>query len=554
MTLTTLAGNAPAIPQPPFTAIAGGDAKTPSQLTMRVVHAERSRNPLPLDGPHAPFREEFMNADGLAARYTVYTATGKSAPTSETIAKGKLTMVGSGASASSRIYRSHTKLLVGTGVFTAVRVEPGTTPTTGGTVSQAIAGFARDTAGGGQIGTYYQPSDGKIAFVNTIGSISGASVVTVPELVNPTKTVWVACILDYPYIFAMYSLDGENWQEATVGSITTPNMYDSAIWSTFRPMAQLQTDTSGTIAISKIVAGYVGSYGYRDQKVITYADGTPVRRHGKYWLTGTVAHGGPNFRTNSMAIYSFDPDTYRVELVRHLYYDLYGTGIGAGYGGSMAYDEATGTWHILANSWGFDDANSGVALIYGTTGKDLLTPGSSLIKARRLALGPNAGYYDSAIRREAGVWQVVITTDNTSYGPQLYTGTRLDALTLAAADNAHANFDGTNWAKIGGTWYVVAGGATFAKWNSDLTGYQSLTSWSSDAKVAALVPLAGGFPAHPCIVPVDDEYQTRYCMVTYDLSFIDGQGSSRGGLAVLEADEKPAGQEFQSKANTYFGY
>lgn len=545
------------VPIPTYTPIAPADAKTPSQLTMRVVHNERSRNPFPFDGPHTPFREEFLSPTDVTGRYTVFTQTDTAAPSSETIANGRLTLT-AGASLSARTYRTHTKLLTACGDFVVARVPAGAT----GTTTQVQVGIGADAAGGAQIFAYYQPSNGQIGLFASGGySYSGGSPTTPASLVTPTRDVWVAFVVDFPAVFVFWSFDGISWTLANNGTVSGTSLYGESTWANFRPFVGLRAEASQSISVSQVCAGYVGSVGFRDQKPVTHADGTPLRKDGRYWWTGTVAHGDGSFRSNSMAVYSFDPDTYQVELVRHLYYDLIGTGVGGGYGGQMVYDEATGTWHVLANSWGFDNQATGVDLIYATTGKDLLTPGSSLLKAARLTGLSSNSLYDCTLRRDGATWRVVAveTTDRTGWStlpnPVLFTGSALTDLSRVTSDET-VGVDGTCWAKIGGTWYVMAvdGSSVFYAWNTGLENRTTLTSWRSDAKVAALLHNGANFPPHAGTIAVDDEHRTRYCVLTYDNSTVNGLGASRGGLVVLEADEKPAGQEHQPKPNAWFGF
>jgi hypothetical protein len=235
--------------------------------------------------------------------------------------------------------------------------------------------------------------------------------------------------------------------------------------------------------------------------------------------------------------------------VRHLFYNLTGTGVGAGYGGQMVYDEDAGKWIIVANSWGFDTQSTGVDLILAETYDDMISPGVSVLKADRITGLSSYSLYDSSFRREDGVWKLtaIETAVRTGWvggnGPSLWEGTALDGTMTRIATRVATPVDGTCWVRIGGIWYVVAASDTaFLAWDDNLANQTTLTSWSSSLP-SGLFGFST-FPLHPSPLVVDDGYRTRYLCVTYDSSLIQSQNATRGGLLVLEADEKPNGQEF----------
>lgn len=534
---------------PTHTPLSGGSAV--SALTMRVANVQRTRDPIPGKGPFTPLVEEFTEASLFTTRYDVANASGT--VSTETVNRGVLALAATAEGALDRIYRARTKLAVPNGVFTAIRVEPGHS---GG--SYVCCGFYET---GGSAADFVQAQWNLSTGAVDIAAGTGATPValsggggTADTVSGPTTApMWLGLILSYPSAHVVTSNDGHNWDLQISRDVAPPsggNWHDEATWSQFLPGFRLVPAASSAVKISEFRTGYAGPLGYRDFKPVTYDDGQPLRKGGRYFMTGTVANGTASFSGNHMAVFSVDPYTYAVELVRHLYYRLTGTGTGAGYGGQMVYEPSTGKWLIVANSWGFDTQSTGVDLIYAESTDDLLAPGVSVLKADRMSGLSDFSLYDSSFRKENGVWKLtaIETTVRTGWtanqhGPSLWAGASLTGAMTRQATRVNNAVDGVCWMKVNGSWVVVGGGSSaFLAWDENLANEVTLTSWATNLPSGLLT--FGGFPAHPAPLVVDDGDRTRYLSVTYDSSLIGGFNATRGGCAVLEADEKPSGQEF----------
>jgi hypothetical protein len=513
-----------------------GTVYTPSQLTMRPVHAERSRNILPQSGPHVPLAEEFHPDDLFATRWANWTGAG----TATVTLGGQITVTASGALA--RTYRSQTVLAAPTGVFASVRVEAAT-----GDDTVAVGFYS--TNGGPQVEAVWDRASGDLS-VGAAGGITGGG--ATGTLAHAGRPVWLALLLAWPATFVMTSLDGRHWHihgQQTVGGST---LTDPAVWRTLRPGFRVALADTSTAVLAAYRAGYAGSYGYRDFKAVTWADGTPLRKDGRYWFTGTVAHGNADFRSNHAAIWSFCPDSYRTDLVHHLFWDVPTLGVGAAYPGHLVYDD--GQWIMACSTWGFGNVGTGIDTIVGGTSRDLLTPGVTVLRGEIITpTMTDKSLYDPSIRRDQGGtwWLCAVETTVRSgwsggqHGPAVFAGPDLTSLSrYATASNTAV--DGTVWGKIGGEWYVFGGASDgYRAWLPDMTGEALLSSWSS--QIPGGLVTFGAFPAHPALLVVDDGWRTRYLLATYDTSLVLSLNASKGGLVVLEADEKPVGQEFAPK-------
>jgi hypothetical protein len=221
--------------------------------------------------------------------------------------------------------------------------------------------------------------------------------------------------------------------------------------------------------------------------------------------------------------------------------------------GTCVYDDETGIWHVVAATWGIGAQAQGVDQIYGTTTRDLLSPGVTVIDATTVDCGGSTNsVYDAALRRDdAGLWHIAAIETNTrlnwtTHQPRYYTATDLGTWTLVASDATET--DGTHWAKIGNSWYILGGCSDgFRAWDATLGNKSAvLSSWVSGAPAGMVV--FASFPAHPTMLVTDDGVRTKYILLIYDDSELDGgQAGTRGGSLVMEATSTPAGQEFQPR-------
>jgi hypothetical protein len=418
-----LASTTPALP---WTPIAEADEVAPTGLTFAPVAHQRNRDSLPPDGPLVPVKEQFQGASLLSGRYTVTAVS--SAPTSTTEAAGTLTVVGNATGGSNQKFHSLTKLVAPSGVFAAVRVDPGWS----GTTCQVSAGFSVPGAGGDYIEARWELDSGalRIEAPDTSGKIRWT--VSAGTLAGPTdRPIWLGLHLCWPATIVMTSTDGETWDVRKVYGAHTRNtsLLDPTAWGSFRPFFRLAPQSnSGSVTISGFRAGYGGSVGYLNHRVITLADGTPMKRDGKHYLTCTVPTA-PGFVGQYMAILSFDPVTYQTDMVGHVLFNWNSLRASASVG-TCVYDDETGIWHVVAATWGIGAQAQGVDQIYGTTTRDLLSPGVTVIDATTVDCGGSTNsVYDAALRRDdAGLWHIAAIETNTrlnwtTHQPRYYTAT-----------------------------------------------------------------------------------------------------------------------------------
>jgi len=222
-----------------------------------------------------------------------------------------------------------------------------------------------------------------------------------------------------------------------------------------------------TGAVGTVEAGAFGQLGLRDVRLVTEADGRPVRDGGRLLLTAT--HAGPGFFDAAhTGVWALDPDGWRLEHRADLFFrrpDKPG-----GYGDHATHLLRDGDrWLVATSTWGDfvapsrtrdrRDATMGVLLAESTAD---LTTGRHVLDTRELALPTDGlrsvGTWDPHLVRAEGRWLVgfVSATTYFRFHPALAAGDDLDHLTLLGADPTRTATEGTTIARVDGEWRVLA--------------------------------------------------------------------------------------------------
>jgi hypothetical protein len=308
-----------------------------------------------------------------------------------------------------------------------------------------------------------------------------------------------------------------------------------------------------------------GSYGLRDPNVITFADGTPYVRDGKYWITYTVPDAVGSYSGNHMAVASFDPVSYHLEHTADIFFRP-GVGLATNiYAGQLLYDPAVDRWRVVVSTWGPLVASpSDQVLRMGSTQRDICY-GTHLINVTVPTIPQPGGVpviYDPNLRYDGSLWQLIATANNGTGGqnfPALWTSPDLVTWTNVAWNTAHAA-EGCRWAKVGGVWYALAAGLgsgdvhDFLCYDANLNYLGNLSLWS--AGFDSLDGFQGndsGPAPHPCLIPVEDDDRTRYVLITFDRSNYGAGKAATGAALVMEAAQIPTGHEFDRKYLTRGG-
>jgi hypothetical protein len=162
---------------------------------------------------------------------------------------------------------------------------------------------------------------------------------------------------------------------------------------------------SGRATLGDVRAGLFGMTGLRDPHLVQHADGSPVVRDGKAYLTWTCAGLG-FFQQAHWGVFALDlDDPTRLDQVAQLYSSRDGMVLGD-HAGQLVRDGDH--WLVATSSWGdFERGRRGrpVHTRYLATTADLLH-GVHLLQTRRLDLPTEVGAWDPGMTRIDGRWHV----------------------------------------------------------------------------------------------------------------------------------------------------
>jgi hypothetical protein len=235
------------------------------------------------------------------------------------------------------------------------------------------------------------------------------------------------------------------------------DVHDQALLSTLEVEATAEA-TSGTF----------GQLGLRDVRLVSHADGSPLRTDGLVWFTATSA--GPGFfDTAHTSIWSIDPTSLDLQHRADLFFrrpDRPGV-----FGDHATHVVREGDrWLVATSTWGdFREpasrterrAPSTLRVTLGETGADLLA-GTHVLDTVELPL-PTDGLesiavWDPHLVRRDGQWLVgfVSAPRFFSFHPALAGGASLSSLKLLGADPTRRATEGTTLLDLDGRLVVLA--------------------------------------------------------------------------------------------------
>ena len=301
-----------------------------------------------------------------------------------------------------------------------------------------------------------------------------------------------------------------------------------------------------TVTIEDVRAGYFGQAGIRDLHVISHSDGRPYIRNGKLYLTATQA-GLSFFQAAHWGVWTLDLDEpYQVEPVAALFFERDGLVLGD-HAGQIVADEHDGGFHVAVSSWG-DFAFKGMHVRYCRTFNNILS-GVHVLKSARMSLPTDVSAWDPSMVRIGGRWYVGFVespyqdpTRGFNFHPALARSDRggsLNRLSKVGADLSRDQTEGTILQKVGGRWYLLA---------SDGVDRQYRVYDLSMKLLGFLKAPYGSNIPHPQVIPISDQGQTTYLLITFEGTQYHeellGYGT-HGDLIVMRAAQTRRGSEFE---------
>ncbi len=286
----------------------------------------------------------------------------------------------------------------------------------------------------------------------------------------------------------------------------------------------------GDVGIGRVQAGYFGQAGVRDPHVVQHADGRPLIRDGKLYLTMTNAGLG-FFQQAHWGVWTLDlADPSKLEQVAVLFFQRDGVVLGD-HAGQIVYDDRTDRFILLMSSWG-DFAFRGVHVRHASTAANVLS-GVHVIPTERLPLPTSVSSWDPSLTRVDGRWHLAFVESEAQqpafvFHPALAVAPRGADYTRTARVGADTSVDQTEGPiiqRVGGGWYVFA---------SDGDARQYPVYDLAMRKLGTLDAPYGTNIPHPMLVPVGREWW----MITFDgtqyAEPVLGYGG-HGDLVVLRA-------------------
>lgn len=216
---------------------------------------------------------------------------------------------------------------------------------------------------------------------------------------------------------------------------------------------------SGSATLGEGRAGLYGMTGLRDPHVVQHADGRPVVRDNKAYLTWTCAGLG-SFRQAHWGVFTLDlAEPTRLEQVAQLYTRRDGLLLGD-HAGQLVRDGDR--WLMACSSWGDFDEDSGVHVRHLTTEADVLS-GVHLLDTERTDLPTAYDAWDPGFTRVDGRWLMGYVASPSQrpfdFHPALAStaaATPWTGLTpVGAADGLH-QCEGPVIAHVGDDWWLLA--------------------------------------------------------------------------------------------------
>jgi hypothetical protein len=252
------------------------------------------------------------------------------------------------------------------------------------------------------------------------------------------------------------------------------------------------------------------------------------------------------FQAAHWGVWTLDLDEpRRVEQVATVFFERDGFVLGD-HAGQIVADERDGGFHVAASSWG-DFAFRGVHVRYCRTFDDILS-GAHVLKSAKMALPTDFSAWDPSMVRIGDRWYVGFVespyqdpTRGFSFHPALArsdSGASLNQLSKIGADLSRAQTEGVILQKVGGRWYLLASDGAERRYrvydlSMNLLGYLR-------------APYGSNIP-HPQVVPISDQGQTTYLLISFDgTQYHEGLlgYGTHGDLIIMRAAQMRRGSEF----------
>jgi hypothetical protein len=285
---------------------------------------------------------------------------------------------------------------------------------------------------------------------------------------QPYQLIQASAALKAPFTFAFVLNENNVIALADTGHGFTPlvranvasvlDLRDPAVLSAYRYGFGASAER-GTIAFSRVRAGYWGKAGVRDPHVVTWADGTPFIADNKVYLTLTNAGLG-FFQFAHWGVYTLDLSTSRLVQIGKIFWERGGVVVGD-HAGHIVYDDEIRAFRLLVSNWGTFSGN-GVLINAATVNTDILHGVHVVPNPTVQQLPTTVSRWDPHMARINGRWYIAFVESPSqnpfTFHPALAVGPgngQFGSFSLVGRDASHTMTEGMVMQKIGGKWYVL---------------------------------------------------------------------------------------------------
>lgn len=521
-------------------------AVNPAAAVFQQVVQQQMLDPLPAIGDDAVVHEQrFLNVTAPVGGYTQTLNGGSAAPASVTVDGGALTITAP-ATALDVSYSLPQNPCAAPFFFVRARLE--SVPNSG-TVE---VGIVNPTSGDRYCFQYVKDSGGvaSLKWTQRISGTTTAFAVGTPPSTIPATPVAIALLVAGKNQWSLIQYDNGSIHACGISNPSV-DIRTTANFAAFRPHFGVSLPASAVAKIGSFSVGYPGGLGVVNHRLVTYDDGTPYLRRGKYFFTTTLANSG-SYDGEHCAVMSFDPYSLRYKIVCRMFFPT-GSQLGSLYAGSLTFNQNTGVWTALMSSWGVGTwTTDGVDTYFAQTTDDVLDGRSvAVMPAALLPLNTGSGAwtngsYDPALRYDPNTSTYYVAVTETSartsfqQWPALYSGSSLTNLTRVAHDTTN-NGENPNWVRMNGAWWLIF------SWGNGIVQYDptTLANRTVLSNWPQTTPDSFGTLTHgAAVLPVPGAASTTYYMLTWDGSKIGTNDGTEGGNLITRCTTVANGHEF----------
>lgn len=373
----------------------------------------------------------------------------------------------------------------------------------------------------------------------------------------------IMLVLTYPEAWAWIRKPGNGWRAVCWKVFTasgTPANQDlrlDSIRSGWRPAVGGALASGSTAVFDYLRCGLYGGIGLQAFKAVVSTTGRPILYKGKAWFSSDIA-AGSDFLTSTLGIISVDLNSGEVRIVSRIFFKPNSTTTTAMCCGQVMLDLSTGLWRVFTNGWGYESggspwwqggvANNRIQQWGASTYSDLLADGTVHVLAATAATTDSTNsMYDGTFRYDGTTWHMVAaeTDAATSWSSWklTYMTTTGDPITgsWTTVRDASALYrdEGSNFAYLNSTWYVIGGGYAPSTgprlYTHDLRrpsdNAEGLSDYLSTWNVWDGID-PPNTPHYPIVPYTDANGTVKYLGVTFDISTVASGGATQGAIII----------------------